>query len=61
MSKVKITLVKSTNSCKKNQKATVEALGLKRIGSAVIKESNPCIDGMIFTVKHLVAVEEIQS
>ena len=57
--KLKITLNKSTIACKKNQIATIEALGLKKIRSSVIQPDNPAISGMIFTVKHMVSVEEI--
>ena len=57
--KLKITLNKSTIACKKNQIATIEALGLKKIRSYVIQPDNPAIRGMIFTVKHMVSVEEI--
>ena len=35
MANLKITLVKSTNKSKKNQAATVAALGLKKIGQSV--------------------------
>jgi large subunit ribosomal protein L30 len=59
VAKLKITLVKSTNKALKNQKATVTALGLKKIGSSVEKADNPQIRGMIKTVSHLVSVEEI--
>jgi large subunit ribosomal protein L30 len=59
VAKLKITLKKSTNNCKQNQKATVKALGLKRIGSSVEQQDNPQIRGMIRTVSHLVSVEEI--
>lgn len=59
MAKLKITLVKSTIGCLQNQKATIEALGLKKIRSEVVHEDNPAIRGMIFRVKHLVKVEEI--
>ena len=59
MENVKVTLVKSLIACKKNQIATVEALGLKKIRSSVIQPDNPAIRGMIFTVKHMVSVEEI--
>ena len=59
MENVKVTLVKSLIGCKKNQIATVEALGLKKIRSSVIQPDNPAIRGMIFTVKHMVSVEEI--
>ena len=57
--KLKITLNKSTIACKKNQIATIEALGLKKIRSSVIQPDNPAIRGRIFTVKHMVSVEEI--
>lgn len=57
--KLKITLNKSTIACKKNQIATIETLGLKKIRSSVIQPDNPAIRGMIFTVKHMVSVEEI--
>ena len=56
--KIKITLVKSTIGCLKNQKKTVEALGLKKIRSSVIKPDNACTRGMIFVVRHLVSVED---
>ena len=59
MAKLKITLVRSTSKCRKNQKATVAALGLKKIGSSVEQQDNPQIRGMIKTVSHLVSVEEI--
>jgi len=59
MGNLKITLVKSTVESKKDQKATVEALGLRKVGSSVIKNDNPAIRGMIKKVEHLVEVEEI--
>lgn len=59
MAKLKITLVKSINKALKNQKATVKALGLKKIGSCVEQSDNPQIRGMIKTVSHLVSVDEI--
>ena len=55
---LKITLTKSTIACKKDQIATVQALGLKKMHSTVVKEDNAAIRGMIFKVKHLVTVEE---
>ena len=59
MAKRKIKLVKSINRSKQNQKATVKALGLHKIGSLVEQQDNPQIRGMIKTVSHLVTVEEI--
>ena len=57
--KLRITLVKSTIGCLKNQKQTLEALGLKKIRQSVIKKDNDAMRGMIFVVKHLVKVEEL--
>ena len=56
--KLKITLTRSTIGCLEKQKKTVEALGLKKIRSSVIKPDNACTRGMIFVVKHLVSVED---
>ncbi len=60
MTRLKITLVKSINKAKKDQVATVKALGLKKIGSSVEQKDNPQIRGMINKVSHLVSVEEIE-
>lgn len=57
--KLKITLVKSVIGSQKKQKATVEALGLRKIRDEVIKNDDPCIRGMIFKVNHLIKVEEV--
>ena len=56
---LKITLTKSTISCKTDQTATVKAPGLKKADSTVTKPDNAAIRGMIFKVKHLVTVEEV--
>lgn len=56
--KVKVTLVRSTIGHKINQRATVKALGLRKLNSSVIVELNPAIEGMIKTVSHLVKTEE---
>lgn len=56
---VKITLVKSTIGCLKKQKATVEALGLNKIGVSKIHNDNDCLRGMLALINHLVAVEEL--
>ena len=57
--KLKITLKKSTSGRLEKQQRTVAALGLKKIRSSVVQPDNAAIRGMIFTVKHLVSVEEI--
>jgi large subunit ribosomal protein L30 len=58
VAKVKITLVKSTNSSNKNHIAIVKALGLHRIGQTVEHEASPSILGMVRHVAHLVRCEE---
>ncbi|MBD9009590.1 MAG: 50S ribosomal protein L30 [Clostridiales bacterium] len=55
---IKVTLKKSTIGCKKDQIATVKALGLKKISQTVEKPDNAQTRGMIFKVKHLVEVSE---
>lgn len=57
--KLKITLVKSPIARLKNHIATVQALGLRKIGQSVVKEDNPCVRGQVFAVRHMVQVEEI--
>ena len=58
MATVKIKLVRSTIKRPKNQKATVQALGLRRMNHIVEKEVTPQIMGMIKKVQHLVEVVE---
>lgn len=58
--KLKITQTKSTIACLKDQIATIKALGLHKIGQTVIKQDNAAMRGMIFKVKHMVKVEEIE-
>jgi len=57
MAKVTITQKKSTIRRPKNQKLTIQALGLGRLNKSVEKELTPQIQGMINTVGHLVSVE----
>ena len=57
--KLKITLVKSTIGAVPKNKATVEAMGLKKIGKSVEMPNNEATKGMIQQVRHLVKVEEI--
>ena len=58
MGKIKVKQEKSAIKRQQNQKKTLEALGLKRIGQVVEHESTPSILGMINKVKHLVSTEE---
>ena len=57
--KLKITLVKSTIGAIPKHRATVEALGLKKLHKSVEMPNNDAVKGMINQVRHLVKVEEI--
>lgn len=54
--KIKVQLVKSAIGYAKDQKATLEALGLKKMNAIVEHDDNACIRGMINKVTHLVRV-----
>lgn len=57
MAKIKVTKVRSAINRSQNQKRTLEALGLRKIGQTVEHENTPNILGMIKKVNHLVSVE----
>ncbi len=56
--KIKVTQVRSVINRPKRQKATMEALGLRKLNQTVEHEATPQILGMIAKVSHLVKVEE---
>jgi len=56
--KLRITWKKSAIGYQENQKRTIEALGLKRLGHTVEQPDNRAVRGMINTVRHLVEVTE---
>ena len=58
MADLKITLRKSSIGCPPDQKGTLRALGLKKIGASVVKKDAPEIRGMVFKVRHLVEVDD---
>ncbi|HEY3338009.1 MAG TPA: 50S ribosomal protein L30 [Propionicimonas sp.] len=60
MARLKVTQVRSGIGGKQNQRDTLRSLGLKRIGDVVVKEDRPEIRGMVLTIPHLVAVEEVE-
>jgi large subunit ribosomal protein L30 len=57
---LKITWKKSAIGYKEDQKRTIRALGLRRLGQTVVHGDSPSVRGMIRKVKHLLAVEEEQ-
>lgn len=58
MAKIKVKQVRSSIKRPQNQKRTLQALGLKRIGQVVEHEDSPNILGMIDKVRHLVEIEK---
>ncbi|MCB0375118.1 MAG: 50S ribosomal protein L30 [Sinomicrobium sp.] len=59
MGKIRITQIRSKIKRPQNQKRTLAALGLRKIGQTVEHNPTPAILGMVNKVKHLVAVEEV--
>ena len=59
MAQVKVTLVKSPIGEIESVKATVAALGLKKIRSEKVFEDTPALQGQIKKVAHLVKVESV--
>jgi large subunit ribosomal protein L30 len=55
---VKVTQIKSKNGSDKAQIATLESLGLHRIGHTVEVKDTPQARGMLHRVRHLVKVDE---
>jgi large subunit ribosomal protein L30 len=55
---LKVTWKKSAIGYKEDQKRTIRALGLRRLGQTVVHSDSPSVRGMIRKVKHLLAVEE---
>lgn len=58
MAKIKITQVRSIIKRPNNQKLTMVALGLRRMGMSNTVTDTPAVRGMIRKVDHLVKVEE---
>ena len=59
MAQVKVTLTKSPIKRNARQKATVQALGLRKLNHSIIKEATPQVQGMIDAVAHLLTIEKV--
>jgi large subunit ribosomal protein L30 len=59
MTRLTIRQVRSAVGGKQYQRDTLRTLGLKRVGDSSTREDRPEVRGMIKTVAHLVAVEEV--
>ena len=60
MKKLRIKQVRSTIGRKQDQRKTLEALGITRMGQVVEHSATPQIEGMIFKISHLLRVEEVE-
>lgn len=58
--KLAITQVRSRINRPRKQRATLDALGLKRHQQTVIHNDTPAIRGMINRISHLIQVEEVE-
>jgi large subunit ribosomal protein L30 len=56
---IRITLLRSAVGFSKEHKATVRALGFKRLHQTVEHVDSPTLRGMLYKVAHLVVVEEV--
>lgn len=61
MEQIKVTLTRSLIGYPQDQRATVKALGLGKIGTSVVKNDTSTIRGMIHKVEHMVKVEEVKA
>lgn len=61
MAHLRVTLRRSVIGAKPKQRATVRALGLRRINHSVVHPDRPEIRGMLAKVPHLVEVEEVEA
>ena len=59
MAHLKVTQTRSGIGGLQNQRETLRSLGLKHVHDVVVKEDRPEIRGMVNTVRHLVAGEEV--
>ena len=58
MGKIKVTQTRSNIKRPLDQKRTLVALGLRKIGQVVEHDDTPAILGMVNKIKHLVSVQE---
>ena len=59
--KLKIKYVKSAIGYEQSQKDTVRSLGLRKLQSEVIVNDTPAVRGMVFKIRHVLKVEEVEA
>jgi len=58
--RLRIRQIRSSSGREASQKATVRALGIRRLHHTVEHGDTPQIRGMIFKIRHLLEVEEVK-
>ena len=59
MAQLKVTLVKSLIGCKKDQIATAQSLGLRKIGDCTLQPDNAPTNGKVAKIIHLIEVSKV--
>ena len=60
MEKIRIKQIKSRIGYSRKAKATLDALGLRKLNQSVILDLNDAIHGMIKKIDYLIKVEEVK-
>jgi large subunit ribosomal protein L30 len=60
MSKIDVTLVKSTIGRTRRHASVIRSLGLRKLNQTVRHDDNACIRGMVEKVSHLVRVQAVE-
>lgn len=60
MKKLRIQQVRSAIGRKQDQRKTLTALGITKMGQVVEQTATPQIEGMIRKISHLLSVEEVE-
>ena len=58
MANIQVKLVRSLIGSKKDQIATAQSLGLRKIGDVAVQPNNPQTQGKINKINHLIEVTE---
>ena len=59
MGQLRITWVRSAIGYPRDHRATIRALGLRRLNASVQRPDSPALRGMVHKVRHLVRVDEL--
>ncbi|HEY3412988.1 MAG TPA: 50S ribosomal protein L30 [Armatimonadota bacterium] len=60
MPKLRVTLTRSPIGYEKSQRATAEALGLRKLQHSNILPDSQAVRGAVRKIRHLVVVEEVE-